>query len=61
VRNCRVEEEPSGVLVNLETKQPFTYRDTCVVHGVHVGHDPVATEAATTAVKTYLRTVFKLD
>jgi dienelactone hydrolase len=61
VRNCRIEEEPGGVLINLETKQPFTYRDACVVHGVHVGHDPVATEAATTAVKTFLRTVFKLD
>ena len=61
VRNCRIEEEQGGVLVNLDTRQPFTYRDACVVHGVHVGYDPVATEAATTAVKTFLRTVFKLD
>jgi dienelactone hydrolase len=24
VRNCRIEEEPGGVLVNLETRQPFS-------------------------------------
>lgn len=61
VRSCRIEEEPGGVLVNLETKQPFSYKDTCVVHGPHLGHDPIATEAATTAVKMFLRTAFKLD
>ena len=61
VRNCRIQEEPGGVLINLETKQPFSYKDACVARGTHVGHDPVATEAATTAVKAFLRTAFKLD
>jgi dienelactone hydrolase len=61
VRNCRIEEEPGGVLVDLETKQPFSYKDACVVHGPHFGHDPAATEAAATAVKMFLRTAFKLD
>jgi dienelactone hydrolase len=61
VRNCRIKEEPGGVLVNLETKQPFNYKDACVVHGVHVGHDPIATEASTMAVKAFLRAAFKLD
>ena len=60
-RNCRIEEEPGGVLLNLETKQPFSYKDACVVRGPHLGHDPVATEAATAAVKIFLRTAFKLD
>jgi dienelactone hydrolase len=60
-RNCRIEEKPGGVLVNLETKQPFSYKDACVVHGPHLGHDPIATEAASTAVKMFLRTTFKLD
>jgi dienelactone hydrolase len=60
-RNCRIQEEPGGVLINLETKQPFSYKDACVAHGAHVGHDPVATEAATSAVKTFLKTAFKLD
>jgi hypothetical protein len=61
VRNCRIEEEPGGVLVNLETKQPFNYKDACVVHGVHVGHDPIVTEASTMAVKAFLRAAFKLN
>jgi dienelactone hydrolase len=61
VRNCRIEEEPGGILVNLETKQPFNYKDACVVHGPHLGHDPIATESAATAVKMFLRTAFKLD
>lgn len=61
VRNCRIQEETGGVLINLETKQPFSFGDACVAHGTHIGHDPVATEAATTAVKTFLRAAFKLD
>lgn len=61
VRDCRIEEQPGGVLINIETKQPFGYKDACVVHGPHLGHDPNATDAATTAVKTFLRGVFKLD
>lgn len=61
VRNCRILEESDGVLVNLETRQPFSYKDACVALGVHVGHDPVAAEAATAAVRTFLKTLFKLD
>lgn len=61
VRNCRIQEEVGGVLINTETKQPFSYKDTCVVHGPHLGHDPVATDAATNAVKAFLRAAFKLD
>ena len=60
-RNCKVQEEADGLLVNVETKQPFTYKDACVVHGPHLGYDPNATQAAKTAVKAFLRTVFKLD
>jgi hypothetical protein len=61
VRNCRIEEEPGRVLVNRETKQLFTYKDACVVHGVHLGHDLTATEASTKAVKAFLRAAFKLN
>jgi dienelactone hydrolase len=60
-RNCRIAEQPGGVLVNLDTKQPFNFTDACVVHGPHVGHDPIATEASTKAVKAFLRSEFKLD
>jgi dienelactone hydrolase len=61
VRNCKIQEQSGGVLLNVETKQPFSYKDACVVHGPHLGHDPVATEAATRAVRTFLKGTFKLD
>ena len=61
VRNCKIREEADGLLINTETKQPFTYKDACVEHGPHLGYDPVAAEAAKTAVKALLKTVFKLD
>jgi dienelactone hydrolase len=61
VRNCKIQEEAGGLLVNAETKQPFTYRDACVERGPHMGYDPASAEAANTAVKVLLKTVFKLD
>jgi dienelactone hydrolase len=60
VRHCRIKEESPGVLVNVSTGQPFTYKDPCVELNPHVGYDPVATEQATQAVKDFLRTIFKL-
>jgi len=54
-RNCKIQEETEGVLINTDTKQPFAYTDTCVVHGVHTGHDPVATREAKQAVKELLK------
>jgi predicted deacylase len=50
-----------GLLINVETKQPFTNKDTCVELGPHLRYDPNAIQAAKTAVKAFLRTVFKLD
>ena len=60
VRNCRIREEPEGVLLNAETRQPFSYKDSCVVHGPHLGYDPAATEAAKASVKAFLKSLFKL-
>jgi dienelactone hydrolase len=60
VRNCRIVEGPEGVLINSETKQPFSYKDACVVHGPHLGYDPAATQAAKAAVRTFLKAVLKL-
>ena len=61
VRNCRIREEAGGVLINAATNQPFSYKDACVELGPHLGHDPSAAKAATIAVRTFLRPVFKLD
>ena len=59
VRNCKIQEE-AGLLINTDTKQPFAYTDACVVHGVHIGHDPVATQEAKQAVKELFEKVFQL-
>jgi len=60
VRNCKIQEEADGLLINTDTKQPFAYTDACVVHGVHTGHDPVATLEAKQAVKAIFKKVFRL-
>ena len=61
VRRCSIHEDVHGHLVNATTGQPFTYRDTCVEHGPHLGYDPDATRAATAAVTAFLKAVFGLD
>jgi len=60
VRHCIIREEPRGVLIDAYTKEPFTYKDSCVEINPHVGFDPTATEAAKVSVKKFLKTVFKL-
>ena len=60
VRNCKIQEEADGLLINTDTKQPFAYTDACVVHGVHIGHDPVATREAKQAVKELFKKIFQL-
>jgi len=61
VRNCRLMEEPTGVLINAVSKEPFTYKDACVEKDPHVNHDAEATAAAKAAVKDFLRTAFKVE
>jgi hypothetical protein len=60
VRQCKIQEEADGLLINADTKQPFAYTDACVVHGVHTGHDPLATQQAKKAVEKLLKRVFEL-
>jgi dienelactone hydrolase len=60
VRHCVIREEPAGLLINASTRQPFTYKDTCVELNPHVGYDAAATEAAKASVKEFLKAVFKL-
>jgi dienelactone hydrolase len=61
VRHCKIAEEPVGILINASTKQPFTYKDSCVELGPHLGHDPEATRQVTQAATSLLRTTFKLN
>ena len=60
-RNCKIQEQEDGLLINTETGVPFAYTDACVAHGVHTGHDPVATREAQRAVKQLLQSVFRLN
>jgi hypothetical protein len=61
VRHCTIREEPTGLLINASTRQPFTYKDPCVETGPHVGYDAAATEAAKASVTDLLTTVFALQ
>ena len=61
VRNCQIVEEPKGVLINVASKQQFTYKDACVENDPHVNHDAEATQAATSAIKGVLKNAFKLE
>jgi dienelactone hydrolase len=60
VRNCTIREDAPGRLVNVATGAVFAYKDACVERDPHVGHDPVATQAAIREVKAMLKSVFKL-
>jgi dienelactone hydrolase len=60
VRHCTVREEPTGVLINASTREPFTYKDSCVEIGPHVGYDAAATVAVKASVQEILNKVFTL-
>ena len=60
-RACKLKEEPLGTIINAETGQPFTYNDPCVQFDPHTGYNEAAANATRTAVKEFVRTVFKLE
>lgn len=55
---CVLREEPVGRLVNVDTGQPFTYRDSCVRRGVTLAGDAAARAAVVEDVKRSLAQVF---
>ena len=61
VRGCRIREAEGGVLLNVSTQQPFSYKDECVQLNPHVGGNAEATQAARLAVTDFVRQVFKLE
>src|SRR5215203_7410219 len=43
-RNCRLKEGEGGVLMNEDTKAPFTYKDACIALNPHVGGNPATAQ-----------------
>jgi dienelactone hydrolase len=60
VRHCHIREGEGGVLLNADTELPFSYKDSCVELGPHVGGNPAAAEAARKAVSDFLQELFLL-
>jgi dienelactone hydrolase len=61
VRDCKIKEAEGGVLLNVSTQQPFSYKDACVQLNPHVGGNAAATQAARIAVTDFVRQVFRLE
>jgi len=60
-RACTLKEEPRGVVINVATGQPFTYKDPCVQTDPHLGYNEAAAKATQKAVKEELRAAFRLE
>ena len=59
VRQCQLAEAENGVIINVKTKEPFTYADPCVQRGVTIAYDEKASTEARKAVKDLVTTVLK--
>lgn len=60
VRHCHIRESDGGVLMNADTREPFSYKDACVEFNPHVGGNPATAEQARKAVSDFLAALFKL-
>src|SRR6186713_1655404 len=59
-RNCRLREGEGGVLMNDDTKAPFSYQDACIALNPHVGGNPATAQEARKAVSDFLQALLKL-
>jgi dienelactone hydrolase len=57
-RRCTLEEVSPGRIINVETKQQFTWADPCVELGPHMAYSAAAANAATQAVKDFFQKTF---
>jgi dienelactone hydrolase len=58
-RRCELAEAENGVIVNVKTKQPFTWADPCVEYGPTVAYNEKASTEARRAVKDFVATTLK--
>jgi dienelactone hydrolase len=59
--HCILKEEAAGMIINVQTQKPFTFRDDCVGINPHVAYSAASTHATEEAVKALLKTTFKLN
>jgi len=59
--HCVLKEEPIGTIINAATQKQFSNTDECVGRNPHVAYSASSTHATEDAVKTLLKTVFKLN
>jgi dienelactone hydrolase len=56
-RRCRLEESVDGTIINGETKNVFTYSDSCVEFGPTIAHSPEAFAEAQKDLRAFVLTV----
>ncbi len=59
IRNCRMEENPIGHIINSRTKQPLS-KDPCTERGATLAYNAQAHSESLKAVKEFLMTTFKV-
>lgn len=59
-RKCRLFEGEAGILINADSKQPFTLADACMEKGVTLAYQEAAAKKAHEDVKAFLKEVFQL-
>lgn len=59
-RNCQLAETQNGVVVNLKTRQAFSYADPCVELGPTIAYDEKAHAESVKAVKELVTATFRL-
>jgi dienelactone hydrolase len=58
-RRCECAEAEDGVIINVKTKQPFTYADPCVEYGPTLAYNEKAFTEARKAVKDFVTSTLK--
>jgi dienelactone hydrolase len=61
IRRCLMAEADNGVVLNQETKQPFSYSDACVERGPTVAYQEAASKQSRAYVRGFLKEVFALN
>ena len=59
-RSCALEETKDGVIANSNTRQPFTYQDSCVEHGPTIAFNEKAYRQTKQELQRFISSVFKL-